>query len=167
MENLDENKPIYASEDETIVFRLKDFIQTIERHIQLPVTEILVMGKDHYPEWRAAETEIQPDRAWFFQVTFHTPEGDKEAEVNVGLKENKLRVYAHSRPTLKIFKEKDRERAKESVPDLTLDYIGQLEQVGVSAWLLWKQLYEYVNVDPKLVGLKGPMRMFRDEYRKV
>ncbi|SRR6266568_7811068 len=167
MKNMDDTRPIYSDETETVVFRAKDFKQFIEAETHLPVKELFLFDKASHPEILVEQPEMIPERAWYFQATFQTPEGDKEAEVVIGLKDGMLRLYNHVRPVLKVFKEKDRKRAKEGIPDLTQDYIAQLEHVGVRAWILWKELYEYVKDDPRLVGLKGLMKGFRDEYEKV
>jgi hypothetical protein len=167
MKNMDDNRPIYSDETETVVLRVKDFKQAIEAATQLPVSELLLLDKSKHPELLAEESEMPPKRAWFFEATFQTDEGEKEAEAIIGLKDGVLQLYNRVRPVLKIFKEKDRKRAKEGIPELTQDYIAQLERVGVNAWVLWKDLYEYVKDDPRLKGLKGPMRAFRAEYEKV
>ena len=171
---VDDNRPIYSDETETVVFRLKDFRQVVETHTHLKISDFFVLDKSRFPEDYAQQTEMQPERAWFFQATFETQEGDKEAEVVVGLKDNTLHVYGQVRPKLKVFKEKNREQAKEDIPDLTYDYIRQLERVGNRAWLLWKEIYDTLhNVPPSthLTVVKDEFQKFLDyfyeEFEKV
>jgi hypothetical protein len=166
---MDENSPIYADEIESTVFRLKDFRQVIEKHYQLRVKVLTIMSESRYPEWAVREGELAPDRAWFFDVTFQTLEGDKGAEVEVGVKENALQVYHTPRPKLKVFRDRDRQRAKEGIPDVTLDYIEQLEQSGRMAWLLWKDVFDYLhNVpDMRLSDVRKPfLRVLDSFYRE-
>jgi len=160
---MDENKIIYSDETENTIFRVKDIKNVLEAYTHLPVLELTLLGKSKYHENLAQ----QPEQAWFFEATFQSSEGEKEAEVTISRNGDVLSVGSPFRPVLKNFKEHDRARAKENIPDLTRDYIEQLEQVGVSAWVLWKQLHERVKDDPSMEGLKGYMRMFRDEYTKV
>jgi hypothetical protein len=171
---IDDNRPIYSDETETVVFRLKDFKQVVETHTQLKVTDFFVLDKSRFPEDYAQQPEMQPERAWFFQATFETPEGDKEDEVVVGLKDNMLRVYSHVRPILKVFKEKNREQAKEDIPDLTYDYIRQLERAANRAWLVWKEVYDTLHNVPsstRLTDVKDEFQKFLDyfyeEFEKV
>ncbi len=74
MGRIDDNRPIYF--DEIVVFRLKDFRQIIETHTHLKVSDFFVLDKSRFPEDYAQQPEMQPERAWFFQATFETPEGD-------------------------------------------------------------------------------------------
>lgn len=174
MGRVDDNRPIYSDETETVVFRLKDFKQVVEAHTHLQVTDFFVLDKSRFPEDYAQQPEMQPERAWFFQATFETPEGDKEAEVVIGLKDNTLLVFGHVRPKLKVFKKKNREKAKEGIPDLTYDYIRQLERAANKAWLLWKEVYDTLhNVPPstRLADVKDDFQKFLDyfytEFEKV
>jgi hypothetical protein len=165
---MDENSPIYADEFETTVFRLKDFRQVIENHYQLPVKTCTFMSESQYPEWAVREGKQAPDCAWFFDVTFKTPEGDKGAEVEVGVKENALQVCHPPRPKLKVFRDRDRKRAKEGIPNVTLDYIEQLEQSSRRAWLLWKDVFDYLhNVpDMRLSEVRQPFLRVLDSFYK-
>ncbi len=165
---MDENAPIYA--DETVVLRLQDFKQVIERHYQLTVKKLTFMSESRYPEWASQEA---PDHAWFFDVTFQTPEGDKGAEIEVGVKDNVLQVYHPARPRLKVFSDQDRRQAKEGIPDVTLDYIGQLEQSGRMAWQLWKEVFDSLHNIPnkRLSDVRKPFQdvldAFYEEFEKV
>lgn len=169
---MEDNALIYSDQTETIRFRVKDIKQLLETHTHLPVIELRLLDKSRLEAALLAELypTFQPDLAWYFEASFQTSEGDKACEVVIGLKDQALHLINQLRPVLKVFKEQDRKRAKEGIPDVTLAYIQQLEQVSTTAWCIWKQLYEHVSghmADPKLQGLKGMMRSFYDEYEKV
>ena len=170
---MDENSPIYADETETVVFRVKDYRQVIEAHYQLPVKELVFEGESPYPEWASDQPELQPERAWFFLATFQTPQGEKEAEVEIGVKGSVLQVYHPVRPNHKVFNEQDRKQAKEDIPDLTFDYIVQLERTGRMAWQLWKVVFDSLHNIPdhrlKEVekDFQKPLKWFFRDFERV
>lgn len=137
----DEQQPIYADEHENIIFRVADIKKLIEDATQLPVTRLVSMGSNSNPtKLRELYGNLNPERIWFVQAIFQTPEGVKTAEVLVMLKDRQLslphRIFLH----LEKFLAANRDQAKQGIPDLTLDYIQTLESIVSDTWRFWRDL---------------------------
>jgi len=142
----EDQQPVYANEHEDIVFRVKDFKTLIEEHLKLPVTGLSLMTMvDNQEHLQALYGDLQPDRIWFVFARIETPDGPKTSEVFVMLKDKKLslpkKVFLH----LETFGLSQRNKAKQDIPDLTLDYIQTLERCVSDAWRIWRDLSYYLD----------------------
>ena len=143
---LDDQQPVYADENESIVFRVKDFKTLIEEHLKFPVTGLSLMTMNDDPEHlQALYEDLQPDRIWFVFASVETPEGPKTSEVFIMLRDRKLslpkKVFLH----LETFAFSQRDTAKRDIPDLTLDYIQTLERCVSDTWRVWRDLTYYLH----------------------
>jgi hypothetical protein len=165
---MDENGLMYADEEETVIYRIKDLREALEMSYHMAVIDLIMLQENSRPD-------TVYTREWLFGVTFATPEGEQEAEILVGVKkkETDLHIYEASRLKAKTFRANTRQLAKEGIPNLTLDYIEQLEQTGQAAWLLWHRVTEYLRTTPSLrledvaETFQEALNGFYREYRKV
>jgi hypothetical protein len=158
---------IYSDEQETHIVRLADVKQVIEAHTGFSIIELIPGQRDTIEH----VTEVfpfpkgNPTAFWWFAVAFSSPEGERKSLVLVALYGQTLQVITHDPLALSFFGEDLRRRAKEGVPQLTLEYIEQLEVIVRQGYMLWKELND-VHAQ-NLPGLRGHMYYFYVESRKV
>lgn len=145
----DDQQPFYSDERENLIFRVKDAKDLIEKHMHLEVTKLSLLGCQDNPELlKGLYEDLMPERVWYLQAIFATPEGIKEAEVFLMLKDRQLSLPKKIFPRLQVFLSANRELAKQDIPPQTLDYILTLEEIISDTWGFWRKLLYSMDEHP-------------------
>lgn len=145
----DEQQPFYSDEGENVIFRVKDAKALIEKHMRLEVTNLALMGCQDDPDaLKTLYEDLMPERVWFLEATFATPQGLQKAEVFLMLKNHQLSLPKKVFPRLEVFLSANREYAKQNIPPMALDYILTLEETVSETWRFWRDLLYFVDEHP-------------------
>jgi hypothetical protein len=162
-----DNDILYSDAQEQHIIRVRDVIPVIEARAGMRLIDIHYSKRreDVNSSWNTAQFPDQkPLAIWWFLVAYDSPEGKREGMVKTVLDKDGLRVHSFDRPTLLFYNEATRKKAKDDAPELTREYIEQLEEALQSAHFLWKTANENARTES---GLRDGVYDFHVEFRKL
>lgn len=160
---------IYSDENEDYILRLSDIKPSIEERVGLPVRRIHIGSKEERVEYSLAqyrEKYGQEPLAWWWGLTFYDdPGGIKDGMVNICLfPDHSIVIHSYEHPRYLRMNEEHRNRAKEHIPTLTLEYIEALEEICIMGEQLYKTMFELSKQEP---DLRGRLNFFHTKFLRV